>query len=112
MNYAAALNPKPPAPPQTKPYLRPGWVNWSDPATYRHPKKNAPVDMDARLKEAAAAMKRRWDAWNEAHGVEYDYDPEPEWSETDSDDREAEEGEDAWDDDHFYNEYSSTKKLS
>ena len=111
MNYAAALNPKPAPLPQTKPYLRLGWVNLSDPA-YRSEPKPKPVDMDARLKEAAATMKRRWDAWNEAHGVEYDYDPEPEWSETDSDDREAEEGEDAWDDDHFFNEYSSKKKLS
>jgi len=110
MNYAAALKPKTNAPPETKPYLRPGWVNLSDPATYRTEPK--PIDMDARLKEAAAAMKRRWDAWNEAHGVEFDYDPEPEWSETDSDDRDAEECEDAWDDDHFYNEYSTKKKLA
>ncbi len=30
--------------------------------------------MDARFKQAAVVMRRRWDAYNEAHGIEVDYD--------------------------------------
>jgi len=60
------LHPKHPRPAQD-------WVRLS---TYQHPP--APdlswEELDARFREAADVLRRRWDAYNEAHGYDVDYD--------------------------------------
>ena len=89
MNYAAVLKPKTPAlnrPAPTLNHLKEGWVNLRDFAPAAKKAAAAPEDLDARLKEAAGTMRRRWDRWNADHGIDYDYDRECSCSDGSSDD--------------------------
>ena len=55
------------------PALKSGWVSLRDPAAFAP----APVNMDARLKAAGEVLRRRWDAYNELHEIEYSYNSPP-----------------------------------
>ena len=81
MNYAAVLKPQAPVnrPAPTLNHLKEGWVNLRDytPSATASKKGDAALaaeTLDARLKEAAVTMRRRWDRWNADHGIDYDYD--------------------------------------
>lgn len=96
MSYAAVLKPQAKPKKTTKTgigiesldrmYAERGWANLrtSGPLLPKSEKSDAQV-LDARLKEAAVLMRRRWDQWNADHGVEYDYDRECSCSDGSSD---------------------------
>ena len=132
MNFAAVLKPKAPAvrPAPTLNHLREGWVNLRDykPAAAAAAAATAaaaaaatkkgdatfPETLDARLKEAAVTMRRRWDRWNADHGIDYDYDRECSCSDGSSDD----DGDDGgfaaavYDDAEFDRDYQYIKKTT
>ena len=55
------------------PVLKSGWVSLRDPAAFAP----APVNLDARLKTAGEVLRRRWDAYNELHEIDYSYNSPP-----------------------------------
>ena len=59
------------------------------------------AELDARFKMAAVVMRRRWDAYNEAHGIEVDYDTlSADYPYDSSDDDAGDDGwEEGWDED-------------
>jgi hypothetical protein len=122
MNYAAVLKPNAPAlnrPAPTLNHLKEGWVNLRayTPGATSSKKSDAALaaeTLDARLKEAAVTMRRRWDRWNADHGIDYDYDRECSCSDGSSDD----DGEDGGyacggdDDAEFDRDYQYIKKTT
>ena len=116
MNYAAVLKPKKATvPAEEARYLKKGWVNLRDYDYESSKPKRAPEeDMDAKLKEAAVALRRRWDRWNEEHGIDYDYDRECSCSDVSSDteDSDDENGAAADEDGDFDRDYQYIKKTT
>jgi hypothetical protein len=55
------------------PVLKSGWVSLRDPAAFAP----APINLDARLKTAGEVLRRRWDAYNELHEIDYSYNSPP-----------------------------------
>jgi hypothetical protein len=91
MSYAAVLKPQAKPKKTTKTesldraYAEKGWANLRTSGPLLKPEKSDAQVLDARLKEAAVLMRRRWDRWNADHGIEYDYDRECSCSEGSSD---------------------------
>ena len=116
MNYAAVLKPKDPAarPLPTLNHLKEGWVNLRDYAPASKSKGAPAENLDARLKEAAVSMRRRWDRWNADHGIDYDYDRECSCSDGSSDDDGDDGGNAAavYDDAEFDRDYQYIKKTT
>jgi len=120
MNFAAVLKPKAPVAEEvaTPRYEKKGWVNLRD---WKPEPKKAPQEqdsdarLDARLKAAAVALRRRWDQWNADHGIEYDYDRECSCSDrtSDNDDDGSEDGDGAaHEDGDFDKDYQYIKKTT
>jgi hypothetical protein len=54
-----------------------GWINLRNYVPKKQrvlTKAEEDAVFDRRLREAAVIMRRRWDKWNEEHGLEVDYD--------------------------------------
>ena len=119
MNYAAVVSLKKAAPVPLK-TLDPRWVNLReyfaqgglerDLEKQKEKEEQNKMDLDARLKEAAVVMRRRWDRWNADHGIEYDYDQEEACSTSDGEDRKEGDDENVSDDFDMNEDYNCAKK--
>ena len=117
MSYASIVSLKKAAPVPSVDAMDPKWVNLREyfskgglQEREREKEKQNNLNLDARLKEAAAVMRRRWDRWNADHGIEYDYDQEDACSTSDGEDRKEGEDENISDDLDFNEDYNCVKK--
>jgi hypothetical protein len=92
LGYAAAVCREKKA---SAPVLKTGWVSLKDPAAFAP----AAVNLDARLKTAGEVLRRRWDAYNKLHEIDYSYNSPP-VSDDEGSDPEEDEYDDAEDPDY------------